>query len=548
MAQKNLFDQVERARDVGVPIVAITTLDPGRTMAALAKGFGDDTPKIRWDVASGFIAYNDNASKAAIMRLVDTESDPEADPSQIKSAPGALMAMAGVKTRRGMQYLPSGTVVFMLGMDRWLTANNDANTHACVQALWNLRDQFKQDGRTVILLVPSIQLPQDLTQDVTVIDEPLPSRDEIEQIIRDLVEGNEAPLPSAEDMDRAVDALKGLSAFSVESAIARSLYAEGLDLESLWDNKRKIIRQTPGISIYEGTESFDTIGGYDRVKDILLKYVNGKRPVRVVVFIDEIDKGLAGTQGDNTGISQDQHGQMLEFMEDKKARGMLFVGPPGSGKSQVAKAFGNSADVLTIKLDLGGMKDKYAGNSEARIRAAFKVIDAISDGGAFFLATCNRMGTLSPEIKRRFRAGTYFFELPQRAEREAIWPLYMKGTLDGISYEIPAEQLTDAILDMPLTGAEIRNACEAAAELDITLAEAVQTIVPVAVSGKQDLQNIRSEADGTYLSASHPGVYSIDEAETVRAGVSSAVMTAASGTKRGIRLPSRSAAPEKAAS
>lgn len=530
---EQFFDKVQRLGDSGTGLIAVTTLDPGHTTQVLFEGFADqDRPRIRWDSVSGFRAFEDDASRQALASLIDVEIDPEADPSGIVRPMDALAAMAN---------LPENAVVVMFGMHRWLVGQ-DANVHVCVQALWNLRDEFKANGRMCIMLVPDIQLPADLVQDVVILDQPLPSREEIQNIITEISEGNEVPVIEGKQMERAVDALRGLASYPVESAVAAELRENGVNVDGLWDRKRQMINQTPGLSVWFDGQTFDDVGGYEQVKGRLRKYMNGRRPIRCFVFLDEIDKGLAGTgvgggPGDNTGASQGLHQQLLEYMEDKKVRAAMFMGASGSGKTLIAQTAGNTAGVVTIKLDLGGMKGSLLGQTEQRIRTALKVIDSISDGQPFFIATCNRLDALSPEIQRRFRkGGTYFFELPQREEREAIWPLYLK------QYEIDEAQLTDEILDMPYTGAEIRNICEAAYDMDVDLAEATQSVIPVAISGREDLQRVRTIANDNWLSASHPGAYKISEAETVKVGGSSKPAVAGTSRKRGVKLPKKPAA------
>jgi hypothetical protein len=526
---EQFFDKVQRLGDSGTGLIAITTLDPGHTTQVLFEGFGAERPRLRWDSVGGFRAFEDDVSRAALSSLVNVEVDPEADPSSIVRPMDALAAMAN---------LPENAVVIMYGMHRWLSGN-DASVHVCVQALWNLRDEFKMNGRMALLLVPDIQLPADLVQDVVILDQPLPSRDEIATIIREVSEGNEVPVLDDEKMDLAVGALRGLAYYPVESAVAAELRDTGVNVDGLWDRKRQMINQTPGLSVWVDGKSFDDVGGYDQVKSKLKKYMNGRRPIRCFVFLDEIDKGLAGAgvgggPGDNTGASQGLHQSLLEYMEDNEVRAMMFLGASGSGKTMIAQTAGNEAGVVTIKLDLGGMKGSLLGQTEQRIRTALKVVDSISDGQPFFIATCNRLDALSPEIQRRFRkGGTFFFELPQRAEREAIWPLYLK------KYEIDPAQLTDEILDMPYTGAEIRNICEAAYDTEVDLAEAAQGVIPVAISGREDLQRVRAMANDNWLSASHPGAYKISEAETVKVGGSSKPAVAGTSRKRGVKLPNR---------
>ena len=43
--------------------------------------------------------------------------------------------------------------------------------------------------------------------------------------------------------------------------------------------------------------------------------------------------------------------------------------------------------------------------------------------------------------------------------------------------------------------------------MSCTLQEAATYIVPVSVSAKEQIEQLRSEAHGKYISASHPGVY-----------------------------------------
>ena len=53
-------------------------------------------------------------------------------------------------------------------------------------------------------------------------------------------------------MQRAVDALIGLAAFPAEQVVAMSLSKQGLDAEQLWERKRQIIEQAPGLKIWRG--------------------------------------------------------------------------------------------------------------------------------------------------------------------------------------------------------------------------------------------------------------------------------------------------------
>ena len=93
------------------------------------------------------------------------------------------------------------------------------------------------------------------------------------------------------------------------------------------------------------------------------------------------------------------------------------------------------------------MQSSLVGGSGERLRGALQVVDAISQGRSLWIATCNSITTLPPELRRRFTLGTFFFDLPSVAERQAIWEIYLKKwNLDG---ELPDDE--------GWTGAEIHG-------------------------------------------------------------------------------------------
>jgi hypothetical protein len=61
-----------------------------------------------------------------------------------------------------------------------------------------------------------------------------------------------------------------------------------------------------------------------------------------------------------------------------RPRGLLFDGPPGTGKTQAAKAIATAFGVPLYRLDLGTMMGKYVGDSEGNLNAAIQQIDEVS--------------------------------------------------------------------------------------------------------------------------------------------------------------------------
>ena len=240
------------------------------------------------------------------------------------------------------------------------------------------------------------------------------------------------------------------------------------------------------------------------MKTFLRAVIGGAEPPRVVVFVDEIEKAFAGTGTDLSGVKTEMTGTMLSWMQDRGADGCIFLGPPGAAKSAMAKATGNTAGIPTIAFDLAAMQSSLVGGSGELLRAALQVVEAISKGQSLWIATSNSIGTLPPELRRRFTLGTFFFDLPSAEEREAIWRIYLaKYAVGG-----------DLPQDDGWTGAEIKECCRKAYRLKISLKDSAQYIVPVSRSAVDQIKNLRQQASGKFISSSHPGVYQFQEIAT----------------------------------
>lgn len=507
-----LVTAYQRAIEAGVPLLAITTPDPAMTTDSLVNVRPPalhDKPYavLQWDVCNGVTLTAAERNKLPGTSTPSLLQSQQALAALTPDTGGAAalknLSVALTKFRD----VPPDTIIFVHNAHRFL------HDTAIVQGIWHLRDLFKAEGQMLILLAPSLKLPVELVHDVIILDDPLPNRDQLEQILttqhRNFGEHLPATTsPDADTMAKAIDAVLGLSAFEAEQAIAMSFTSKGLSVPNLWQQKYKAIEQTPGLKIYRGTERFADIGGVTFIKSFLTKILQGRSKPCAIVFLDELEKGVSGsssTHGDNTGVSQDIHKQLLEHMQNTDATGIIMLGPPGCSKSLISKAAGNEAGIPTIEFDLGGVKSANVGASEHNMRQALKVITTISNGSALYLATCNSIGAISPELRRRFRLGTFMFPLPTHDERAAIWKIYLE------KYYLTDQ--AEALLDRQWTGAEIRQCTDIAWRLDIPLQEAAQYIVPVAISAKSAIDDLYTAANGAYLCASYPGPFNKEHKE-----------------------------------
>lgn len=256
------------------------------------------------------------------------------------------------------QQLPTNSVLFLLQADRWLS--NDQTGHKFAMACWNLRDKFKSDRRTLVLLGHDMNsLPAELGGDTLQLDDPLPRKEEIRQIITDNVisqfnrsierhnvtvaPDQQRPVLDIEpaQLSQAVDANLGLTAYQVEQFTAMALRGGGIDIRSLEDRKEKQIERTPGLSVFRQGSTFTDVGGCGPVKEEITSLMQStKRHFQAVVWLDEIEKTGLGNTSDLSGVNSDAEGQILTYMEDHNPYAIVLVGVPGCGKSEIAKAAG----------------------------------------------------------------------------------------------------------------------------------------------------------------------------------------------------------------
>jgi hypothetical protein len=490
----SVVTDLKRAKLVSTPLIAITTPDQLATINEIAATF-EDVPLVTYDVTQGPVGLNQSGKIAAQQILKD-----EMERERFCDDPGFAM-------RNARDLTEDGILLF-------LNAQRHVQDGRVAQGIALLRDMYKADGRTLVMLAPQITFPPELSQDVLILDQPLPDEAELESVLlsiyKDTRECNtslDLPDPEPEIRRKAVEATAGLHRFAAEQAFVYSMEKSGIDLNRCWNFKRSAIEQTRGLFFYRGGETYDEIGGLLQFKQEMRDLYEGPEPMKVIVWLDEVEKVMTGTTGygGDGGVSADQLNCVLTNMEDNGWTGVIALGPPGAGKSIIAKATGNTFNIPCIRMDLGAVKGSLVGESEQLIRQMMKVVYGIAGNGAFFIATCNSLHSLPPELKRRF-PDLFFFDLPDPAEKEAIWKINLaKFGLD------PAQEMPD---DTDWTGSDIRNCCRGAYRKRRNLIQASSQIVPVAKQNPDSLRQLRELANGKFLSASYPGPYFVADPET----------------------------------
>lgn len=375
----------------------------------------------------------------------------------------------------------------------------------------------RERAQAIIVLSTSADMPAELQPHATVIEWPMPDRAEIAAILDAAIAGLPGDIKAQAapngTRDAAIDAAIGLTGEEAQACYARSLVQlRRIDPRTVANEKKRIIAREKVLEWFDPIPGgLEAVGGLDQLKAWLQSRRNAYSP-------EARAYGLPAPKG------------------------VFLVGVPGCGKSLTAKAIATAWGVPLLKLDLGALKGKFVGESEANIRKAFAIIAAMgrcvvwvdeiekalagatsasADGGvsadalgafltwmqekqgeAFVIATANDVSSLPPELLRKGRFDELFFvDLPTNAERAQIaWAALKAHGRDPNSVDCGA--VADATADF--TGSEIAAlvpdalfAAFADGARPITAADlvkAARSVVPLAETAKAKIGALREWA------------------------------------------------------
>jgi SpoVK/Ycf46/Vps4 family AAA+-type ATPase len=333
---------------------------------------------------------------------------------------------------------------------------------------------FKGTDKSIILVSPVQQIPIEIEKEIVVLDFPLPSIAELDEVLSSHLPAN-APKLAPEVREKMLRASLGLTLDEAEKVYKKAKVTSGrlseLELSIFLAEKKQLIRRNGILDFIEEDETIDSVGGLGELKSWLKQ--------RNLAFTERArEYGLP------------------------KPNGMLILGVPGCGKSLIAKTTSRLWGLPLLRLDMGRVYDgSTVGRSEANLREALKTAESIapailfidemdkafagssgssdSDGGTssrifgsfltwmqektssvFVMATANRVERLPGEFLRKGRFDEIFFvDLPVTEERQEIFKVHLSKRRCDIS-RFDIEQL--ATVCDGFSGSEIEQAIIAA--------------------------------------------------------------------------------------
>lgn len=296
-----------------------------------------------------------------------------------------------------------------------------------LRLLRDLSSLCKAKASTIVFVTPVSKIPIELQKDVVLVDFSLPTREELGVVLDRIVDsvGKSKAWGGAKGDEitalRAslLDAARGLTEIEAENTFAFALVEHGAltrdSIKTVLSEKANIVKKDGTLQFYEVGASLADVGGLDNLK----QHVSERKRA----FTDE-----ARTYG-------------LPY-----PRGLGLVGVQGCGKSLSAKAIANEMNVPLLRFDVGRVFGSLIGESEANMRRALSVAEAISPC-VLWLDEMEK-GTAGMESSGKSDAGVtarVFGEfLSWLAEKKA--PVYVIATVNQID-RLPAEMIRKGRFD-----------------------------------------------------------------------------------------------------
>lgn len=379
--------------------------------------------------------------------------------------------------------------------------------------------------KNVIFIASELLIPETMQKEITIVDMPLPSLEEIKSKFDKMITQNKQIDTSKLDengKERICKAALGLTLQEAENAFALAMVNDGRidgeDLSTILSEKMQVIKKTGILEFINTDIKIADVGGLENLKNWLRKR--------------------------NNSWSESAKKYCLPA-----PKGVLITGVPGCGKSLTAKAMSAAWQLPLLKLDFGKIFSGIVGSSEENMRKAIKTAEAVApsilwvdeiekslsglnsngDSGTssrifgtfltwmqektapvFVIATANNISSLPAELLRKGRFDEIFFvDLPTQRERQEIFKLHLSKRLKDKDVASKLEVNDDlykqlAQMTEGFVGAEIEQVVITALyeaffnnrPLEFSdLTNTIKNVVPLSVTQKEQILSLRQWAN-----------------------------------------------------
>ena len=454
----NLRSNLSRYLDAGFPILYINSFEESK-IEETVKAVADRRTVAIWNLASGYGEYSTKTNEWEMPAVKD-------DSTELETVLNNKLAFNELE--RTIFIIKDAHIVLensqVIALLKEIANKISAGCDCCV-----------------ILVSPVIKIPVELEKYITILENDYLSYEDICQIIKNFVEEYELTELTPKLLEDLAIAFKGLSEFEILNLLALAVADDGeltrKDLSLIFEQKKQMILKSGILEMIPLKEKIEDIGGLENLKAWLK---------RKSVVIKNVKKA------ESFGVDM--------------PKGVLIAGVPGCGKSLCAKSAASLFEVPILRLDVGKLMGKYLGESEANLRKAINLAEAISpcvlwvdelekafagmgsDGGhevttrlfgtfltwmqekistTFVVATANDITKLPPELLRKGRFDEIFFVgLPKDNERRKIFEIHISKRRKQDVSDIDINKLVS--MTNGYSGADIEGVVKEAIEYAFT--------------------------------------------------------------------------------
>jgi ATP-dependent 26S proteasome regulatory subunit len=201
----------------------------------------------------------------------------------------------------------------------------------------------------------------------------------------------------AEQVGELVMATAGVNLHQLESILLEGYHVtRRFDLPAIKDLKSALVKRSGVLEVRDPQNGFSDIGGYQVIKDFITRYV-----IKVLRYSERARRYALPLP-----------------------KGILFFGPPGTGKSLFANALAREINLPFINLVTENIYSKWLGESGQNLRNAIRLAEKMSPA-VVFIDEIDRFGrrgggggdSAGEETRRVF---SQFLEWLGRHDRQAI--------------------------------------------------------------------------------------------------------------------------------
>lgn len=286
----------------------------------------------------------------------------------------------------------------------------------------------RANKRFVVIVSAKVDIPAELERVFVVVEHDLPTRADLQEIAQGI--GTEpGEMPEGPELETLLDAAAGLTRYEAEGAFSLSIVRDGrITPKTVWGHKEQSLSKSGLLTLHRGGESFDKIGGLEPLKSYLTASLDPAAPFsgQGTMLV-----GVPGTGKSTIAKAlAAQTGRPCLVLDIGKLM-TKFVGESGTNMRQALRIADAMAPCILfldeIEKALAGQGTDSSGTKTDIFGTLLTWLNDHTTP-VYVIGTSNGLKNLPSALTRSGRIdATWFLDYPTADQRASIWPIYLKA-------------------------------------------------------------------------------------------------------------------------